>query len=97
MLVRTGDAAPFTGTPTAPPTFQTIFEPVHMRLTPNQKIIMDYIQTMGGRHVYIGITLKADCFSGWEWHEIERPLAGLVKRGLLTVVNKNFYYVHPTA
>lgn len=66
-----------------------------MRLTPNQQIIMDYITAMGGKHVYIGITLKAECFGGWEWHEIARPLNGLLKRGLLTVVNKSFYYLNP--
>ena len=63
------------------------------KVSPNQQVILDYVRSMGGSHVFIGPTIKADCFGGWEWHEVERPLKGLVKRGLLREIRRCFYYL----
>jgi hypothetical protein len=64
-----------------------------IKLSKNQEIILNYIKEQGGKHVYIGITLKANWCAGWDWHEVERPLKGLIKRGILTVTSKSFYHL----
>lgn len=61
------------------------------RLSPNQKVIMDYMKSKDGKPVYLGGALRADCFAGWELRELERALKGLVTRGLLVPTGNNIY------
>jgi hypothetical protein len=65
-----------------------------LKLSNSQQIIMNFIKEQKVKRVYIGVTVKAECFEGWEWYQIERPLNGLVKRGILNVSNNCFYSIN---
>ena len=66
------------------------------RMTPLQRLLVDHIKQVGGKHIYISRAWSAPAGSpllGYTWEGVNLSLQALVRRGVLRVEKQSFFYL----